>query len=199
MFIHISSAAVYGNPKSLPVKEDAELMPVSVYGYNKMNSESICQMYSNLFGITACVLRPFSIYGPGQRKMLLWDLVRKFLLEDEVVLGGTGHETRDFIHIDDVIQCVDLIINHHAGIGSFEVFNIANGEETEVSRMAELVKSALGSSKKIVYSGQGRRGDPLHWKADISKLIRLGYKMRVALEEGVRDYVSWAKDEIACT
>jgi len=67
-FINISSAAVYGTPSQLPVSEDADVDPISPYGWHKRHSELLCSEYANLYGLKTCSMRVFSAYGPGLRK-----------------------------------------------------------------------------------------------------------------------------------
>ena len=76
-FINLSSAAVYGNPAVLPVKEDAALLPVSPYGLHKQMAESVLREFYTQFNISTLSLRIFSVYGPGLQKQLFWDLYRK--------------------------------------------------------------------------------------------------------------------------
>lgn len=111
-FVTMSSAAVYGNPASLPIVEGQKLMPVSPYGYHKVMAEKICEEYSKYWDIKTCCLRIFSAYGPGLRKQLFWDLYHKIKEQDEPTLWGTGHESRDFIYISDIVRIIDLAITH---------------------------------------------------------------------------------------
>jgi len=96
-FINFSSAAVYGNPASLPVKEEAKLAPVSPYGFHKMISEQICAEFWKLYKIRTCSLRVFSAYGPGLRKQIFWDLYQKTNSSSTIEIFGTGKKSRDFI------------------------------------------------------------------------------------------------------
>ena len=76
-FINLSSAAVYGNPKQMPVKEDARPDPLSPYGFHKLQAEQICKEFYDFYNIRTCSLRIFSVYGPGLKKQLFWDLYNK--------------------------------------------------------------------------------------------------------------------------
>ena len=76
-FINLSSAAVYGNPKQMPVKEDARPDPLSPYGFHKLQAEQICKEFYDFYDIRTCSLRIFSVYGPGLKKQLFWDLYNK--------------------------------------------------------------------------------------------------------------------------
>ena len=76
-FINISSAAVYGTPSRLPVGEDADIAPISPYGWHKRQSEVLCSEHAELYGLRTCSMRVFSAYGPGLKKQLFWDLFQK--------------------------------------------------------------------------------------------------------------------------
>jgi dTDP-glucose 4,6-dehydratase/UDP-glucose 4-epimerase len=188
--INLSSAAVYGNPLSIPISENAPCSPVSPYGLHKQMAEALCLEYANFFGVKVCSLRIFSAYGPGLQKQLLWDIYQKSKT-GVVNLSGTGQETRDFIFVDDIIGCLDLVIEK----GDFKasVYNIANGEEVSISRLANLLVTELGFSGELFFSGVSREGDPLKWRADISRISSLGYIQATSITSGVAKYVSWIK------
>lgn len=188
-YLHISSAAVYGNPKSLPVKEDSELRPVSPYGWHKLIAENICREYFDIFGLSLAIVRPFSVFGAGLKKQLLWDIGVKLSKSDQIELFGTGQETRDFIHVQDLACCLEKICVN--GRFQAEVYNIGNGEETPIARVASIFTSFFPGNKKIGFSGNVKEGDPVNWQADISLLKSLGYQRSYTLDDGVREYISW--------
>ncbi|HTI89491.1 MAG TPA: NAD-dependent epimerase/dehydratase family protein [Puia sp.] len=190
-YIHISSAAVYGNPASLPIKEEAIAHPLSPYGWHKLMSEQICREYYEIYSIALAIVRPFSVYGNGLRKQLLWDLCKKIRQDEKVGLFGTGNESRDFIHIADLCFVMECIMKN----SSFkaDIYNAANGSEVTVRHMANLLLEAYGSKKSIIFNGEQRVGDPVNWRADISRIQSLGYKAVTTLEAGVSEYVSYFK------
>lgn len=188
-FVTMSSAAVYGNPESLPIVETQRLMPVSPYGFHKVMAEMISEEYYRFWGIKTCCLRIFSAYGPRLKKQLFWDMYHKVVSQKELVLWGTGNETRDFIYVKDLIQIIDMIINQGAFDGT--VYNAANGEQWSISEVADIFVKVLGTQTKIVFNNEVRKGDPLNWEADISKIKALGYKPEYTLEKGVSEYVEW--------
>jgi dTDP-glucose 4,6-dehydratase/UDP-glucose 4-epimerase len=190
-FINFSSAAVYGNPQLLPINENSITKPISPYGYHKRMAEDICREYSRCFGMKTISLRIFSVYGIGQRKMLMWDLNQKILnSEGEIILFGTGDESRDFIHIDDVIQQLILAFNHAEFQG--EAINVANGTEVRVKEIVELYRKLHSSSFDYTFNEKNRPGDPLNWCADISKMKEWGYNQTVSIHDGVEGYIKWA-------
>jgi dTDP-glucose 4,6-dehydratase/UDP-glucose 4-epimerase len=191
--INISSAAVYGNFPLLPIRtEYAErAVQISPYGVHKKIAESLMEKYYSSFNIRCCSLRVFSAYGEGQRKLLLWDLFKKFSEGRSIELFGTGSESRDYIHIDDICQQLQLVLENANFRG--EAYNIANGEEVFVKDVAGLFSSCF-QNRKFEFNGLVREGDPLNWKADISVMRDWGYKQTVPIEIGVNRYIQWAKE-----
>ena len=189
-FINLSSAAVYGNPNSLPVKETDLAHPISPYGFHKHMSELILKEYSHCFGLKTLSLRIFSAYGNGQRKLLVWDLHQKILNSNgEISLFGTGNESRDFIHIDDIFQQLMLAISNANFKG--EAINIANGVEVKIKQIAEIYKKHHPIAFEYDFSGENRPGDPMNWYADITQMKEWGYEQKVGIEDGVENYITW--------
>ena len=191
-FITMSSAAIYGNPESLPIKENQAIKPVSPYGYHKVMAENICEEYSRFWNIQTCCLRIFSAYGPRLKKQLFWDLYQKIVNDDTPTLWGTGRESRDFIYISDIVRIIDLAISHSKFNG--EVVNVANGKQIEIAEVAETVRKVSGTKKTIIFNGAERKGDPINWEADISIIKSWGYKSSVELETGINCYLQWIKE-----
>lgn len=187
--ILLSSAAVYGNPASLPVAEDAPLAPLSPYGFHKTLVEALGREYAAVYGLKTASLRIFSAYGAGLARQLLWDVCEKARAGGVVRLFGTGEETRDFVHADDVARAV-LAIAEGAASGG-EPYNIASGTETTVREIAGRLVDAVAPGTSIEFSGEVREGDPLRWRADISRIAALGFVPQVPLADGVAEYARW--------
>lgn len=192
-YLHISSAAVYGNPEKLPVHENDKKNPLSPYGWNKLMAEHICREYQVVYGIATAVIRPFSVYGKGLRKQLLWDICSKLNNADAIRLFGTGNESRDFIHITDLT----ILIQHIVEKAAFEcdIFNAASGEETFIKDIAKIFEVFFHGKKTIRFSGEVRQGDPLNWCADITGIQSLGFQPSVVLKDGINDYARWFKTQ----
>lgn len=189
-YLHISSAAVYGNPKHLPVKETDSLQPISPYGFHKWMSEIICQEFYQLFQVPITIIRPFSVYGAGLRKQLFWDICNKMKDKetDEIVLYGSGNQSRDFIYISDLVELMYTIITKD----NFKcnIYNAASGTETILSGVTKLIQQKM-NQKPIRFSGETRTGDPLNWHADISRISALGYCPKVSIISGIQQYIDW--------
>jgi UDP-glucose 4-epimerase len=188
-YLNISSAAVYGNPRNLPIVESDEIKPLSPYGWHKYYSELICKEYSTLYNVATCSIRPFSVYGPGLRKQLFWDLYLKSEKQNEIELFGSGDESRDFIYVDDLINAIDIVLQNAQMKG--EIYNLASGIETSIYDASTLFLKLLNSGNSLFFNGEVREGDPLNWKADISLLKSLGFKPEVSLSQGLLNYINW--------
>lgn len=191
-FINISSAAIYGNPKSLPVDENAERAPLSPYGYHKLQAEQICEEFHTFFKLNTCSLRVFSVYGNGLQKQLFWDLNQKALSGKPIELYGTGNESRDFIHVNDLARAIELV----AKTSEFkaEIINIGNGQEVKIKDAVATFFEFFKDEVKYTFSGTTRIGDPLNWKANIKKLTSYGYTPTMEMKEGLKQYYEWLQN-----
>jgi UDP-glucose 4-epimerase len=193
-FILLSSAAVYGNPSHLPVSEDAPIQPVSAYGYHKWQSEMICAEFAIVFGLRTASARVFSAYGPGLRRQVIWDIVYKALTQPEIRLQGTGQESRDFIHVQDIARGLESILMNAPLHG--EGYNLASGVETRIADLAKLILHEIGNPPPLAFSGELPPGIPKNWRADIKQIRRLGFQPQVALDDGISNFVAWSRNEI---
>ncbi len=191
-FINLSSAAVYGNPASLPVKETHPSKPLSPYGYHKKQSEVICEEYANFYGVKCCSVRVFSAFGEGLKKQLFWDLYQKSIGDENIELWGTGNETRDFIYVKDLTRALWVVAEHALMQG--ECINVANGEEIAIKDSVALFYNILKVEKEYRFIGKERLGDPVCWKADISLLKGMGYEPKYSIEDGLKGYAEWLRE-----
>lgn len=188
-YIHISSAAVYGNPLKLPICENDTLAPLSPYGYHKLMSEYLCKEYNQLYKLPIVIIRPFSVYGNGLKKQLLWDICTKLKNADEISLYGTGNESRDFIHISDILILTELIILKAPF--DCDIYNAASSKETTIKEIATIFEKHYGVNRKISFSGKFKIGDPINWRADITSSTALGYITNADIEKNITDYIKW--------
>jgi len=191
-YINLSSAAVYGNPKELPISESDSANPISPYGVHKKMAEDVCKLFYEQFKIRCCSLRIFSAYGEGLKKQLFWDLYQKGKTNSNVVLYGTGNESRDFIHISDILTAIDCIVIN--GEFNSDVINVANGTEVKIKTVANLFYENFNSSiTNVKFGGEQRKGDPINWVSEINKLSSFGYKQKIPLNEGLKRYIKWMR------
>jgi UDP-glucose 4-epimerase len=190
-YLHLSSAAVYGNPVRLPISEDDKPSPLSPYGWHKLLSEALCKEYTSIYNLRTAIARPFSVYGPGLKKQMFWDLYQKTKDKNPVELIGTGKESRDYIFINDLVRAFELILEK--GEMRSEIYNVASGLETTIEKAVHLYFDALKMKNGYTFSGNVRKGDPLNWQAEVTRLNQLGFKCSTALPDGLRQLADWIK------
>ena len=184
--VFIGSAAVYGQPATLPVSEDHPRRPLSPYGRHRASCEDLLRAHD----VPSVCLRVFSAYGEGLRRQVLWDICRRALAAGRVDLAGTGAETRDFVHARDVAAAVAAV----AAKGAFEgePYNVGTGLATPIRELAELLVAAIDRAVPISFSGRARPGDPERWQADPGRMRALGWEPAVSLRDGAAAYARWA-------
>jgi UDP-glucose 4-epimerase len=193
-FVLLSSAAVYGDPESLPVCETSRVRPLSPYGYHKRQCELLVEEYAALHGIRGVSARVFSAYGPGLRRQVVWDICSRSLREGRLALKGTGCESRDFIHAADVASALVCLIERADARG--ETINVAAGRETTIAELASLLLEYLRLPFAPEFDGVLPGGDPANWRADIARLSALGFKPSVSLEAGLAETAAWCLEEL---
>jgi UDP-glucose 4-epimerase len=178
--VYISSASVYGEPQRLPIDESHPTKPLSPYGLSKLAGEQITQMLAP----GAAVLRLFNVYGPGQTGPYA-GVITKFIERAKrglpPVIYGDGTQTRDFIHVADVAQFVEVVLDR----GATGVFNVGTGRAVSIRELADVVMRLAGLSGEPLYAPP-RPGDIKHSVADVTKARTLGWEPRFPLEEGLR-------------
>ena len=189
-----SSAAVYGQPKRLPICESEMSDPISPYGYHKWICELMAKEYSAIYGIKTASARIFSAYGSGLKKQIFWDLCNKCQSTGLIELCGDGGESRDFIHADDIANAFLCILRN--GVFAGESYNVATGQEITISALAQFVIKKFGNATdRLVFSHAVRVGDPRNWRADITQLQSLGFVPTIELSRGTAEYIEWFKKQ----
>jgi UDP-glucose 4-epimerase len=194
-FVLLSSAAVYGNPRSLPVIEDEPTLPISPYGFHKLQCELLSLEFARVYGLATASVRVFSAYGAGLRRQVIWDICEKIATRKSLELQGTGEETRDFVHAADVTRALALIAEAAPMEG--EAYNIGSGKQVSIAELANIIRDMLGFKDPPHFDGIVPRGDPLHWQADITRIKSLGFSPKIELEEGIKSFVKWCREELA--
>lgn len=194
--INLSSAAVYGQPASLPITLETPANPVSPYGIHKRECEWIAQQYGDQNGIQSINLRIFSSYGPGLQKQVLWDIYNKAMAGPTVSLFGDGTETRDFIYSRDVALLVTRLINHprSADAPITRCLNLASGKSVQIRELASLFLEKIGSRAELRFTGEHAVGDPRHWAVDTTPLAEFGFHPPpTSLNQGLAIYARWIR------
>jgi len=167
--VYASSSSVYGNPKKIPINEDDDRKPINPYAETKLDGEVLAKKYSEM-GVKVIGLRYFNVFGKRQSKEYA-GVIKLFLhniqQKKSPKINGDGLQTRDFVHIDDVVMAnifaMDSDINH-------KFFNVGSGSAISILDLANLIIGASGLSLKPIH-GPELSGDVRSTQADI-KLIR---------------------------
>ncbi len=194
-FIHLSSAAVYGNVQSIPIKESDALNPISAYGHHKQISEQICKEYHMLYNIPTINLRLFSIYGEGLKRQLFWDLHNKINQSENqgnISLFGSQLDSRDFLYVGDLVRAIDHIISNFNFDG--KAVNIASGKETTIHEASRIFTDIYSSQPlKLDFNQEYIPGYPSKWCANVDQLIHTGFVFKFDLFDGLKNYVRWIR------
>lgn len=185
-FVQVSSAEVYGRADDERVREDAPLRPRSPYAAAKVAAEAVAGAAARTNGPSAVVLRPFSVYGPGQRAAsLLGTIVAQALAGDGVVALRDLGPVRDYCHVDDVARAVACACD--AAVDELAFANVGTGVGTSAGALVRAVFDALGRSGTIRELGADRgAGEIFRLVADPAQAETvLGWRAQIALREGI--------------
>lgn len=190
-----SSAGIFGELKTLPIREDHAVEPDSPYGATKLCAEKLCLAYAKLYDLEAICLRYFNVFGVNQRYDAYGNVIPIFahqmVFGQPITIFGDGEQTRDFINVHDVANA-----NYLAGInrGVSGAFNLGSGSRISINELIRKMECVSGLSSQIVY-GPPRKGDVLHSLADIAGIRKaIGFEPQVPFEHGLREYMDWAKN-----
>ncbi len=187
-FVYVSSAAIYGSGHVQPIAETTPANPLSPYGHHKYLAEQIVRYWARDFRIPSVILRPFSVYGPGLQKQLIFELCRKLASNPtQISLSGTGSEQRDWMEISDISR---LIVALHSK-ASFDapVFNGCTGVGTTILDTVKLLVECWGADTAIDFDGQVRPSDPAYLVGDASKLQSLDLPPFLSFRDGLATVV----------
>jgi len=197
-FIYASSAAVYGEPKNIPIDEFHIQDPLSPYGVSKLTGEKYCNAYFKEFGIKTTIMRIFNTYGPRQPRYVMYDQIRNVLKTSSksIKVLGTGEQIRDYVYVDDTVSAFYLALQKpEKSIG--QTFNIGGNTQITIKNLIDLIVASIGKDVKPDYTGESWHGDIKRLWADSIKIqTLLGWQPRIPLEEGLHLLINWTKEEI---
>lgn len=188
--IYASSAAIYGDPERIPVRENDPARPISPYGVSKFTVEQYLYVYKALYGIEYTILRYSNVYGPRQDSHGEGGVVAIF--NDQITHGrpctifGDGEQTRDFVYVKDVARANLLAIDK----GDGEVFNVSTQTESSVNEVVKVLEEAL-RVPAVVHFAPERAGDIRRSVLSNDKIRKiLGWEPMYDLRRGIHDMVA---------
>lgn len=191
-----SSAAVYGDPKQVPVPESTVARPLSAYGLDKLGGEEHARIGARLFGMRSAALRLFNVYGPGQDPRSPYSgvisiLARRALDGELLTVHGDGQQVRDFVYVDDVVRAFAAAMRCLETEPAPLVLNVGTGRATSVGELARLIRE-LGGAGVPIEHGPARAGDIRLSLADVALARQsIGFEAEIAIEDGLRHTLDW--------
>lgn len=192
--VYASSAAVYGNARSLPVCEELLPAPLSPYAADKLYAESLAHSYAYNFGIESFGFRFFNVYGPRQNPASVYSGVISIFADrirnrQPVVIYGDGEQTRDFVHVTDIVEAIRLAMlrPRDTADARAHIANLGSGQSLTINKLHSLLLDVLGSSE-APSRGEPRPGEIRHSLASIARARDLlAWQPQVALPEGLKN------------
>jgi UDP-glucose 4-epimerase len=186
--VYVSSAAMYGESAHKKASHDLTCLPISPYGVHKQQVESLLLDHARMYQTRSVILRPFSVYGPGLRKQLLWDAMQK-ADRGTFEFFGSGRELRDWVYFSDLFEFL-LKASEHAS-AAVPVFNAGTCRAVSVRDVLTELFSVAGLEREPVFLGRHKEGDPERLVADDSAEALLGPLFHTPLRAGLSAYVKW--------
>lgn len=188
--------------RSVPTDEDKPLYPTSIYAITKRDHEEMFLSTGFAYGIPAVALRFFNTYGPRQALSNPYTGVMaifsgRLLNGQPPVIYEDGLQSRDFIHVKDIVQGLVLAMERQEA--DHQVFNLGTGAPTSIDQVAQMLAQHLTAGEvNPQILNQFRAGDVRHCYADLTKARSLlGFEPQISLEEGMNDLLTWVKDQTA--
>ena len=194
-FVFGSSSSVYGESEKVPFAEDDPVnRPISPYAATKAAGELLCHTYSHLWGLRCVALRFFTVYGARQRPDLAIHKFARLISEGQPIpVFGDGTTRRDYTFVDDIAAGVRAAMDYRQS--GYEVVNLGGARTVELRELIALLGRELGR-KAVIDRRPPQPGDVPRTFADVSKARRLlGYDPQTPIEEGLRRFVEWLREE----
>jgi UDP-glucuronate 4-epimerase len=189
-----SSSSVYGNNSKVPFSEDDPVdHPISPYAATKKAAELLCYTYHHLYNLSVTCLRLFTVYGPRQRpEMAIHKFARRIDKEQPITMFGDGSSSRDYTYIEDLVDGLVHAVDTPLG---YEIINLGESQTVTLRKLIAVIEQELGK-KSIIQQKPVQAGDVERTYADIRKAQKLlGYRPNVSIEEGIRRFIAWYKEE----
>lgn len=180
--IFLSTIAVYGDQKKIIHSESEECSPTTYYGLTKYLSEKSLQYWQATMQGKLTILRPFNVYGEHSTKGVVFNILKNIQEDKTIRIYGDGNQSRDFLHVSDVVNAIMLSIEkHYSGI-----LNLGTGKKVTILDLAKLLKDILPYDVKIVFD-KSEYGKTKDIEYSLSKVHNeLGWNAKVSLEEGIK-------------
>lgn len=186
--VFVSSAAVYGRSATFATSTASGLNPVSPYGLHKKMAEELLCFYAAEHGVGVSIVRPFSVYGEGLKKQLLWDALQKCSRGDHHFFGS-GKELRDWVYVGDLVSFLLSIAFRPQQYP--RVINAGSGVAVSTREILTTLFSLFGQSVLPGFKEENKPGDPQHLVADLEEQRAYANFFVTPLSAALARYVDW--------
>lgn len=184
--VYISSY-IYGPPRYLPVDENHPINPFNPYAQTKAICEKMCEGYHRDFGVRISIVRPFNIYGVGQKgNLLIPEIIGQLKDGKDMIQLRSSSPRRDYINVEDVARAIVVCAMNDDPYG---VYNACSGESVSVREITEIVNRYLKHKVEFSFSASDRPNEVDESRGSCEKLKALGWKPSLSLEEGIRKII----------
>lgn len=194
--VYGSSSSIYGQAERLPTLESTLPRPISPYGVTKLAAEHLCQLYHENYGISAVILRYFSVYGPRQRPDMAFHRFCRAVIEGQpLTVFGEGDQIRDFTYVADVATATRSAAETPVAAG--QIYNVGGGSQVELMHAIRLLEEFAGRTVAVECL-EAQPGDVRATGADITRArTDLGYEPSVRFDDGLRAEFEWIRTRSA--
>ena len=186
--VYISSY-IYGSPQYLPVDESHPVCPFNPYAQSKVICEKLCEGYQRDFGVKIAIIRPFNLYGVGQKGKLLIPEIFAQLKEGKTQIQlKAASPRRDYINVVDLARAIKLCAEKECPIGPY---NVCSGESVSVREITEIINRNLKHKVDFSFSSSDRPNEVDETRGAYTNLNALGWVPSVGFEEGIKVIIEY--------
>lgn len=181
--VYISSY-IYGPPQYLPVDESHPVCPFNPYAQTKVICEKLCEGYQRDFKVRISIIRPFNIYGVGQRgKLLIPEIFDQLKENKKQIQLKAASPRRDYINVIDVARAIKLCAETECPIGPY---NVCSGESVSVRELTEIINRNLKQKVEFSFSSSDRPNEVDETRGAYYNLKALGWEPSISFEDGIK-------------
>lgn len=182
------SSYVYGPPQYLPVDEKHPVCPFNPYAQTKVICEKLCEGYQRDFGVNIAIIRPFNLYGAGQKgKLLIPEIVSQLKEGKKQIQLKAASPRRDYINVIDVARAIKLCAEKECPIGPY---NVCSGESVSVREITEIINRHLKQKVEFSFSSSDRPNEVDETRGAFNNLKALGWEPSISFEKGIKDIIT---------
>lgn len=180
-----ASSYIYGAPQYLPVDERHPICPFNPYAQTKVICEKMCEGYNRDFGVRISILRPFNIYGKGQKgKLLIPEIIGQLKEGKKQIKLKASSPRRDYVNVKDVASAFCTCISDSS---PFSVYNVCSGESISVRLITEIINSQLKQKVSFLFGESDRPNEVDETRGSCERLKSLGWKPSISFFEGIKE------------